>query len=97
MIDNLTSYSTAPVSSVVEIAIFNLSKKLTNKQPLGDQVVTDVASLLESGNIWQCGLYFYLLDSSAEIVSGNVPGLSTIPATLSMMCRVTDASVSFML
>ena len=37
------------------IAIWTLSEELTpewNKQPMGNQMVIDVNSLLESGNTW---------------------------------------------
>ena len=50
-------YSSAPPSTSVQIAIWILPKELTlewDKQPLGDQIVTDVASLLKSDNTLQC-------------------------------------------
>ena len=52
----LPPHSTAHPSISVGIAIYTLPE-LTfgwDKQPLGDQMVTNVASLLESGNEWQC-------------------------------------------
>ena len=77
-------------------AICTLPKELTNewdKQPLGDQIVTDVASLLKSGHGWQCEFCFCLLDSNSDSVIGNVPGL----ATLSISSKACDVLVSFIL
>ena len=49
-------YSAAPPSMTVGVAICTLPKLTTgwDKNPLGDQLVTDLATLLESGNEWQC-------------------------------------------
>ena len=96
MVDHLYPHSSAPPSSVVGIAIFILPKELTpqwDKQPLGNQVITDVASLLKFGNTWQCRSYFYLYNSSVHTTSGDVPGLSGGPATLSIACRINHVLV----
>ena len=56
--------STNPLSTAVRVVICILPEKLTTeweKQPLGDEVVTSVASLLECSNGWQCKSHFYLL------------------------------------
>ena len=82
----------------MRFAIFNLPEELTpqwDKQPLGNQVVTTVASFLESGNTWQCMCYCHLHDSSAYIISVDVPGLTVGPGTLSVIWRVDDILVIF--
>ena len=56
-------HSTAPPPTAVRVSVWTLPEELTptwEKQPLGDQIVTDVASLLESSNGWQCRLCFDL-------------------------------------
>ncbi|KAG9312088.1 hypothetical protein JVU11DRAFT_7372 [Chiua virens] len=68
---------TAPPSADIVIAVWTLPEELTpewNKQPVGEKMVTNVASLLASGNIWTC----------------NVPGLLDHPATLSTTCNTSD-------
>ena len=90
-------YSSAPPSATVQIAIYILPKELTpewDKQPLGDQMVMTTASLLESGNTWQCKILFYPLDTYTNSETGNVLGLSVGPTTLSILCRTTDVLVS---
>ena len=50
---------------MVGVAIWTLPGELTpewDKGPLGDQIVTDVASLLQSGDGWQCRSHIYLSD-----------------------------------
>ena len=96
----LFPHSTAPPSTIVSIAICTLPEELTpgwDKLPLGKQMVTNVARLLECGNRWQCKFHFYVSDSSANSGLGNVPGLHAGPATLSMTCRACDVLVSSML
>ena len=93
-------HSTAPLSTAVGIAICTLPEELTprwDKQPLGDQMVTDVASLLEPDNGWQCKSHFYLFDSIAHCILDTVPGLSVGLATLSITCRAQDVLVSSIL
>ena len=83
----------------MRFAIFNLPEVLTpewDKQPFGNHVVTTVARLLKSGNVWQC-MSYYLHDSSVHVVSGGVPGLSVGPATLSIIYCVSDILVIFVL
>ena len=65
-----------------------------NKQPLGEQVVTNVADLLKSGNIWQCKFNFYP-DMITNHKLGNVPGLSVDTAIISIMCSARDMLVSY--
>ena len=86
----------------MRFAIFNLPEELTpqwDKQPLGNQVVTTVANLLELGNVWQCMSYFHphLHNSSVHVVSGNIPGLLVDPATLSITHCVSDVLVTLKL
>ena len=60
-------HSTAPPTTAVGVAIWTLPEDLTpqwDKQPIGDQMVTNIASLLESGNGWQCRFHLFLSDSS---------------------------------
>ena len=57
--------STVPSATMVGVAIWTLPGELTpewDKGPLGDQIVTDVASLLQSGDGWQCRSHIYLSD-----------------------------------
>ena len=54
----------------VVIAICTLPKELTpdwDKQPLGDQVITNVANLLEYSNEWKCMFCFYFQLSNADV------------------------------
>ena len=93
-------HSTAPPSTTIVVAVCALPEELTpewKKQPLGDHMVTNVASLLESGNKWKCKSHFYFFDSSVDSVQGNVPGLSVGPGTLSMTSRACDVLVNSML
>ena len=79
------------------MAIWILPEELTlewDKQPLGEQVGTNVASLLESGNIWQCKFNFYS-DTITNHKLGNMPELSVGAATLSIMCSARDVLVSY--
>ena len=80
------------------IAIWTLPKELTpewSKQPVSNQVVTDVNTLLESGNAWQCKFSLHLDDSGTEGMLGNVPGLQNDSAILSVSCMATNVLVSF--
>ena len=65
MVVDAFPYSIAPPSTLVGIAICTLPEELIpkwDKQPLGDQMATNVASLLESDNgQWKCKSHFYLL------------------------------------
>ena len=92
--------STVPPSTSVRVGICTFPEELTpkwDKEPLGDQMVTNIASLLKSGNGWQCKSHFNLFDSSADNVLGNVPRLHNDLATLSMTCRACGVLVSSML
>jgi len=73
---------TATPSMDVGVAVCILPEELTSewdKQPLGDRMVANVASLLDSGNVWQC----------------NISGLSPASATLTIACMATDILVNF--
>lgn len=53
----------------VGVFVCILPEKLTlewSKQPLGDQMVTNVASLLQSGNVQQCKSDHHFSDLSAD-------------------------------
>ncbi|KAG9312064.1 hypothetical protein JVU11DRAFT_7345 [Chiua virens] len=72
---------TAPSSAEVTIAICALPKKFTptwDKQPMGQDIVTNVTNLLDSGNVWIC----------------NVPRLYDGPTTLSMTCRASAVLIA---
>ena len=91
-------HSTAPFSAAVVIAIWTLPEELTpewDKQPVGNQMVTDVDTMLESGNAWQCKHFLHLYDSGAEGMIGNVPGLQNNPVILSVSCMTSNVLVSF--
>ena len=93
------SYSSAPLSATVGVAIYILPEELTSewdKQPLGDQMVIDVASILESRDTWQCKSHLNISDTIIDRALGNVPGLSAGPATLSIICKANDTLVSSM-
>ena len=92
--------SSAPLSTYVQIAIWLLPEELTHewdKQPLGEHVITDIASLLESGITWQCKSSVCLLNSIGNNVPGNVHGFSACTATLSITCMASDVLVGSML
>ena len=91
-------HSTAPPSATVAVSICILPEELSSKwakEPLGNQMVTTVASLLESGNSWQCKSLFNLLESHANSKTGNVPGVSN-GAIVTVSCRTTHLLVSSM-
>ena len=93
------SHSFAPSTASLRIAIWVLPEELTHewdKQSLGDEVVANVASLLQSGNR-QCKFYLLLLHLSSDSLSGDILGLATSTGTLSMICKATDVLVSLML
>ena len=93
-------HSTASPSTSVRVAICTLPEELTpkwDKESLGDQMVTNMASLLKSDNGWQSKSHSNLFDSTVDDVLGNVPGLHNDLATLSMTCRACDVLVSSML
>lgn len=92
--------SSAHPTTSVHITICILPDELTlewDKQLLGDHMVTDVASLLESGNAWKCIFYFHDYGVIVENGLGKVPRLSGSHATLSIMCKASDVLVSSML
>lgn len=60
-------------------------------------MLTTVASLLESGNEWQCKSCIHPSYVSADDVLVNVVGLSVGPATLCMPCKACDVLVSSIL
>ena len=97
---DILPHSTAAPSTSVVVAICTLPEELTpewDKQPLGNQVVTNIARLLEFGNEWQCKSHLYLIDSCADNMLGNVAGLSVGPATLSIKCKTCNVLVSTIL
>ena len=98
MCSSFLPHSTAPLSAAVVVAVCILPEELGltwAKEPLGDQMVTTVASLLKSENTWQCKSLFNLLESHANSKTGNVPGVYN-SATVSISCRTTDMLVSYM-
>ena len=98
MVVDSHQHSTAPSSATVVIVIWTLPEELTpewDKQFVGNQMVTDVNTLLESGNEWQCKSSLHLYDSGTEGMLGNVPGLQNDPAILFINCRASNVLVSF--
>ena len=92
--------SSAPPTTSIQIAIWILPEELTpewKKQPLGDQIVTDVASLLQAGSTWQCKSNFDILNSINNGILGNVSGYTVELATISISCEESDVLVSSML
>ena len=92
--------SSAPPNTPVQIAIWFLPEELTHewdKQPLSDHMITDIASLLKSGNTWKCKSHICLFNSIGNNLPGNVHGFSAGPATLFVTCRASGVLVSSML
>ena len=80
------------------IATWTLPEELTlewGKQPMGNQMVTDVDSLLESGNAWQSKFHSDWHDPSTKSMLGSVPGIQNGPVILFVSCMTSSALVSF--
>lgn len=60
MVVHTSLYSTASPSTIVRVTMYILPEFTPrwDKQPFGNQMITDVASLLESGNKWECKFLF---------------------------------------
>ena len=84
----------------IEVSICCLPEELSiewDKQQLGDWMVAELATLLESENSWQCKSYFYLSNVGINSIPGNVPGLSDASLTLFTSCKASDMLVSLIL
>ena len=95
----ISPLSSAPPTTFVQIAIWIVPEELTlewDKQPLGDQIVTDVASLLKSVNTWHCKFHVHLFYLTDNNIPGKVPWYPASLATLSITCRISDVLVSSM-
>lgn len=93
------SHSTAPLSASLEIAICVLPELASgwDKEPIGEQMITDIATILKSGDAWQCKSHSYFSGSSAESVLGNVPKLFDGLSTLFITHKISDVLVCFTL
>ena len=94
------SYSSAPLTAPVQITIWILPEELTlewDKQLLGNQIITDVSSLLESSNTWEGMFPLYVSNMIGKNGTGDISGFSASSAKISIVSKKVDVLVSSIL